>query len=348
MTISIIIPAFQREAFLSETVRSVLQSGLPLEEVLLIDDGSTDGTVELCDRLAEENLLVRCIHKKNGGVSSARNVGIVEAKGDYLWFVDSDDTVCPLPEELFKKIDESKPELVIFGMTFDYWDGGAIIRQEDFCPDQGGLCTSEALGDSITTLFQSNSLSSACNKLFLRENLVKEEFRFREDLINYEDLEFVIRCLSACNNVLICSQSFYHYRLQNGKDRTVERIARIPDLMGNTDRIADAFFYTAEALHFSPTAREQLRDIVFALYLNLFQVRLLTAPFNKLGQLCDDLATDERVRQCEDALERLPASRLSFYRNIIEKKTISLWLRGRYLRFRGFAAHMIKSFFKRT
>ena len=93
MKFSVIIPAYNCAGTLRETVGSIRASGLTDYELLLIDDGSTDGTAGLCDALCRQYPELRCIHQANAGVSAARNRGIRAAQGEYIWFVDSDDTV---------------------------------------------------------------------------------------------------------------------------------------------------------------------------------------------------------------------------------------------------------------
>ena len=130
MTISFIIPSYQCKTVLDETVALILQANMPVAEILLIDDGSTDGTAELCDRLAQNEPLVRCIHKKNGGVSSARNLGIEAATGDYIWFVDSDDDIRPIPAAVLEDCEKSAPGMVLFGMEFDYYRDDRRLKTE--------------------------------------------------------------------------------------------------------------------------------------------------------------------------------------------------------------------------
>ena len=89
--VSVIIPAYNAADVLERCVRSVLAQTYARFEVLLVDDGSRDGTPELADALAREDGRVRVVHKENGGVSSARNAGLDEARGEWLTFVDADD-----------------------------------------------------------------------------------------------------------------------------------------------------------------------------------------------------------------------------------------------------------------
>ena len=91
--ISIIVPVYKAEKYLRRCVDSILAQTYQNIEVLLIDDGSPDNSGEICDEYAEKDSRVRVFHKPNGGVSSARNLGLKEAKGDYIGFVDADDYI---------------------------------------------------------------------------------------------------------------------------------------------------------------------------------------------------------------------------------------------------------------
>lgn len=93
--ISIIVPVYKVEKYLDTCVRSILAQTFTDFELILVDDGSPDGCGALCDAYAKEDPRVSVLHKKNGGLSSARNVGIEAAGGKYIGFVDSDDYIAP-------------------------------------------------------------------------------------------------------------------------------------------------------------------------------------------------------------------------------------------------------------
>lgn len=130
MTFSVIIPCYNCAETLEATVKSVCASGLIDYEILLIDDGSTDGTAELCDSLCAYDPAIRCIHQENAGVSAARNCGIREAQGDYLWFVDADDQIIPLDMNRLSQLLWDQPDCVMFGMYFSYLRHGRQIMRE--------------------------------------------------------------------------------------------------------------------------------------------------------------------------------------------------------------------------
>ena len=93
--ITVIVPIYNIEEYLPRCVRSIMAQTYGNLEILLVDDGSTDGTGQLCDRLGQEDSRIRVLHKENGGSSSARNLALETARGKYVGFVDSDDYIDP-------------------------------------------------------------------------------------------------------------------------------------------------------------------------------------------------------------------------------------------------------------
>ena len=93
MKLSIIIPVYNVKSFLPEAVESVLAQSFRDFELILVDDGATDGSGEICDRYAGEDSRIKVIHQKNAGVSAARNAGVSAAQGEYIGFTDSDDII---------------------------------------------------------------------------------------------------------------------------------------------------------------------------------------------------------------------------------------------------------------
>lgn len=93
MKLSIIVPVYNVESYLEETLQSILKQTFTDFELLLVDDGSTDNSGKICDKYAESDNRIKVVHKENGGVSSARNVGVQNAQGEYVGFVDSDDII---------------------------------------------------------------------------------------------------------------------------------------------------------------------------------------------------------------------------------------------------------------
>ena len=115
--LSVVTPVYNMSQYLNHCVSSILDQTFFDFEVLLIDDGSTDQSPYMCDKYADEDTRVRVFHKKNGGIASARNLGIEQAKGEYIVFVDSDDYIHPrMFEYLVNEIEKHNVDIIVFNL----------------------------------------------------------------------------------------------------------------------------------------------------------------------------------------------------------------------------------------
>ena len=184
--ISVIVPVYNSIECLERCVRSICAQTYQNLEILLVDDGSTDGTGELCERLSSEDQRIRVAHKKNGGASSARNVGLKMAEGEYLGFVDSDDYIEPyVYEKMARALEEGKYPVV--QISRDEVDESGR-RLADVCvpPAQAWFCDA---GNFIKELLLHRGDCSFCTKLFPRE--VFAGHRFPEGELN-EDFRLLL------------------------------------------------------------------------------------------------------------------------------------------------------------
>ena len=144
MKFSIVVAAYNVAEYLEECVNSLANQNFPNSEyeVVIVDDGSTDGqTANLCDQLTSKYEVVRTIHQENGGLSSARNTGIKESKGDYLLFVDGDD-FWSNPEflhTLSENIENYQSDVIVFSYNKYYGSDDSVKVSFDFIPNQGDI-----------------------------------------------------------------------------------------------------------------------------------------------------------------------------------------------------------------
>ena len=189
--ISIIIPVYNKEAYLERCLDSVLAQTHKSLEVLLIDDGSTDGSPAICEKYAKKDPRIRVLTQENAGASAARNAGIEAAGGDYIGFVDADDWIEPgMYAALLEGIQGAKPGThLVQLMSRNYAPDGTLVvapRRED------GKCEVLAQEVYFRELIMHEGDSSFCTKLFDRDFLQK--FRFAEGKKN-EDFELLLRMM---------------------------------------------------------------------------------------------------------------------------------------------------------
>ena len=235
MKYSVIIPCYKCETTLEKTVSSIQACGLTDFEIILVDDGSPDSTPALCDRLAAEQGNVRVFHQPNGGVSSARNRGLSEAQGDYVWFFDSDDLVDPgSMERAAQIIEENAPDMLIFGMSFDFYRDGKRYARWDLVYPKEALYDPKQVSAHFKELYANNALTSSCNKLFRRKLLLENHLSYDPQKPLMEDFLLVAQVLRHCSTVYTLPQVIYRYIHPEEKsgesDPAIVRVSRIANL----------------------------------------------------------------------------------------------------------------------
>lgn len=209
---SIIIPVYNVEKYLHQCVKSVLNQTFEELEVILVDDGSPDSCPQICDEFAKEDTRVKVIHKKNGGLSDARNYGILEAKGKYLLFLDSDDYWSDL-QALEKIYDDlmkygENADIAIFQAQLLYPDGSVVPNNDYFAPNFNGMGKEEALRYMVENGLL---IGSACSKVVKRSFLIEHSLFFKVG-IKSEDIHWIVRVAKAMPKYQYTDQYFYMYR----------------------------------------------------------------------------------------------------------------------------------------
>ena len=201
--ISVIVPVYNVEAYLEKCVESILRQTYTNLEILLINDGSTDNSGDLCDQLALRDQRIRVIHKENGGLSDARNTGIEEASSDLIGFVDSDDYIDEdMYETLYRQMLESKAELSMCG----HYDVYHQIPEKQVVAIQTWVLTPE---EAIRMVMEAKILSvTAVNKLYKKE--LFDQLRFEMGKIA-EDAFIMIRLIHQCSKVVATNEKKYYY-----------------------------------------------------------------------------------------------------------------------------------------
>ena len=203
--VSVIVAVYNVENYLTRCVKSILQQTYTNIEVILVDDGSTDNSGYLCDEIAAKDFRVTVIHKKNGGLSSARNKALDIMKGEYLTFVDSDDMIhSHMIEWMLEEIKTNSADFVSTGLL----SVGDIMPMEENMKVKFDLLGKE---DFINHLFPNNfgRISvTACGKLYKKE--LFSEIRYPEGEI-YEDLRVYLPLLLKCKKISVSMKPLYYW-----------------------------------------------------------------------------------------------------------------------------------------
>ena len=208
--VSIIIPVYNVEKYIERCLESVLNQDFTEYEVIIVNDGSTDSSGYICDKYARNNKNIRVIHKINEGVSSARNLGIVNSKGEYIGFVDPDDFIdTNMYKLLYENAKENNSDIAICSVN--------EIRERNIkTEDNTGEIIKYSRIDAINGYFNDKypfNHNYLCNKLFKRE--IFKNVRLNEEITYQEDSEVMIKLLDRSETIIYIGSPLYNYDLRD-------------------------------------------------------------------------------------------------------------------------------------
>jgi glycosyltransferase involved in cell wall biosynthesis len=210
MKVSIIIPVYNTEQYLSRCIDSILGQSFTDFELLLIDDGSTDGSAKICDAYTEKDSRIRVLHKENGGVSSARNLGLNEAKGDWVSFVDSDDEL--LPNGLQAMADGISDEVSMVMAGYHEYEDDRLTVDTSAMKVKGEIIDRN---EALVMMYPSGDkiyMGYSVGKLFNKDLVKLSGITFNEHIAIKEDTLFVVEYLCQSEKpVHFTSSPVYKY-----------------------------------------------------------------------------------------------------------------------------------------
>lgn len=205
--LSIIVPVYNIKAHIAVCIESILKQEYTDYELLLVDDGSTDGSGDLCDIYAKKDSRIQVIHKKNGGVTSARRLGVVRAKGKYIGFIDGDDRI---EADYYKRLMESASDTGADIVMTGYWEEGTVRRKVHTGFKNGCYPTEKLLltGRSMTY--------SLWTKVIKRELLLRNIPLVDKRIFRGEDALCLYACMMDAAYIQVQNGLGYHYVQRQG------------------------------------------------------------------------------------------------------------------------------------
>ncbi|MGN1134034.1 MAG: glycosyltransferase [Oscillospiraceae bacterium] len=232
--ISIIIPVYNVELYLNKCIESVVKSTFANWEVILVDDGSTDSSGEICDAWAEKDSRIKVVHQQNNGVSSARNTGLKCCSGDYVAFIDADDYISEdMYEKLYQKITDTNSDIAVCGY---YEENAETKQQKSFLPGKGIYEKSEAVKEYINN---GGCHLTIWNKLFKKSicyNSNNQMILFPTDLTIGEDAVWLLNVTMNAKKVICIDEPKYIY-IVNRADSAVTKSKRENKIPGCKSRL---------------------------------------------------------------------------------------------------------------
>lgn len=216
--VSAIVPVYNTEKFLEKCIRSIMSQTLKEIEIICINDGSTDNSLEILKKLQKEDNRIIIIDKKNEGVSIARNIGIERARGEFLSFIDSDDWIDKNYYEIcYKKLKISESDIIVT----DFFSENINGENQKYEKDVFSLEKIEKIR-YVEDILLINVTGALWNKIIRKEIVQRKNIRFEKELKVGEDIYFLIEILKEANSIIKLNKAFLHYIQHN--NNTIKNI----------------------------------------------------------------------------------------------------------------------------
>lgn len=210
--VSVIVPVYNTAKYLEKCLDSLISQTYKYLQIILVDDGSTDNSSTICDVYANKDDRIQVIHQANKGVSTARNTGMDAINGDYLLFVDSDDSLTSETVEMtVKAFNDPTIDMVAFGIK--RIDNGTGVICE--LPMETGVFSQKEMLYGVLNNYSGCGGGYPCNKMWRISSFGGKDHlpRFAHELYYFEDLEWVVRMLLRIQQAKLLSDHFYHYNI---------------------------------------------------------------------------------------------------------------------------------------
>lgn len=232
--ISVIVPVYKAETYLCRCVDSILSQTFEDFELLLIDDGSPDRSGEICDEYAKRDCRVRVFHKENGGVSSARQCGLDNAKGEYVIHADPDDWIeKEMYERMYEVAIKNNADIVGCDFVLEFSEQYQRVSRQPL---------SENSLSCIRLFFEEKLHSGCCNKLIIRKLFEENKISFPRNVNLWEDMSTIPRVFYYARNIKYVPSPFYHYVQYNPHSYTKSKNSSVLTQKIEAIKILDDFF----------------------------------------------------------------------------------------------------------
>lgn len=314
--ISILLPVYNTSAFLSQCLDSILAQTYANLQVVLVDDGSNDKSLDLCLQYASKDSRIEVYHQENQGVAAARNALLSHIKGDYFLFIDSDDWVEPnMVEFLISRTEKEHADMVVCGMVKNDGTPSSNVSEEKWTQEH-------AIKEFLRHI---NFNGSLCNKL-INVTLLNKNPKFHREICYGEDALFCWELLKEAKTIIVTDYQLYHYRMNAA---SLSHLNWTPEKKGSGS-ITWSLISEDAAIRYPEYA-----DIANARYAiehmwGLYYASLANYPYN------DEIA--KRQKHVRDNLSLICHSGL-----VSKNKILFAWISSRWYGF-GWALRLLRKF----
>lgn len=330
--ISVIVPVYNVSAYIKKCVNSILNQSKKEFELILVDDGSDDGSEKICDEYEKKDNRVRVLHLKNSGVSRARNCGIKKSCGRYIVFFDADDYVdANALECMYDLASQENLDLVITGYYFEIGDSnGNVIQQlEQKIPDMKLLSVLE-IRDNLVYLWNESMMYNIWNKLFDASIIRSYAVAFPKDKFFNEDREFVRMYIGHCKRIQIIEKCMYHYIKEHGNTATERYQPELFDIRIEEYRQLEEFFknWNISSEDYSEYLSRQHMERLVGCVENMFHSPDVSVKkiCNRIDQILKHAYTKSSIQKMKPTSLKMKIMLLSYKWNSIPLVFMMTWL----------------------
>lgn len=299
-TISIIMATYNTETYLRQSITSVQKQTFQDWELIVIDDGSTDGSAEICDEMASEDERIRVVHKENSGQADSRNLAIEMVQGKFVMFLDSDDWIAPnMLEQMLSQQRQQQIDVVVCAYYEEYTDKQEHVHNTSI----GIFSRAEAI--DIYYHCKNKTAYVIWGAIFKKE-LLKAPI---PQLRYLEDTAIILEWISGATRVAISDEPYYHYRMRKGSVMHVDKQKERAEVNFQVISLRNQYI---KQHHFLPPSVADLCDVQSILYVTLQFVRSCWASSGR----------KEIARQASQLLKELTS---------VDEKSLKRRIRNRLL-----------------
>lgn len=315
MTYSIIMPAYNCDRYICEAIESVLAQTYTDFELIIIDDGSTDDTYTICKNSVDRDSRICVLKAHHAGVSAARNLGIRNARGESILFMDADDTWEKNLLESCLPFRESS--MIMFGIRSDFYAEDGTLARSELEADGMSQAYTFRVADAGVNFFSKYNMASPCNKVYQKKVLESNRIEFDTECVYLEDLKFNLDYLAKIESLTALSQNLYRYRLQADKKQMLKRKFKVPYV--NTDAVFVSVERFLGALCIPLENATVLVNILLkAYYSELFSCAYLQDPKTHISFL-------RQLNQNPNYIRLLRVCKGKFFALLKLMKALNLW-----------------------
>lgn len=210
MKVSIIIPVYNKEKYLDKSIKSILNQTYENFELIIINDGSTDNSFQICHRFEKKDKRIKVIDIENNGVSNARNIGLKKASGEYIQFIDADDYIATnMLEKMISIVKEYNPDIIINAIQMITEKKENINKIK---PVFYGMTDINKVMENFAGTQKSTGIYGYVHNKFIKKSIIdNNKLMFNKDIWLAEDLDFCLDLYKCISSIYFCEEAYYYY-----------------------------------------------------------------------------------------------------------------------------------------